>query len=269
MMMFSLGSSAPTYDVDAQAFLTATGIPNDGTIFFTGTPQEITGQNLSNAINQLVLDLKSYSLWSKMKAIYPIVGGTAFTHKFNLKDPRDLNVAGRLTYSGIQIHSSNGMTSNNYVNTHFIPSSNLSLNSAHLSFYSRTNNSGQNVEIGVSSASASLFIAPNFSGSSFRAVNSNQTSAGAGQNMKAFFIASRITSTVAKLYRNNSIAFNDTLNSGSLSNGNITLFGYNAFNYISNQQCAFASIGDGLSDTEASNFYTCVQTFQTALGRNI
>ena len=31
-----------------------------------------------------------------MKAIYPFVGGTATTHKFNLKDPADINAAFRL-----------------------------------------------------------------------------------------------------------------------------------------------------------------------------
>jgi hypothetical protein len=36
-----------------------------------------------------------------------------------------------------------------------------------------------------------------------------------------------------------------------------------------NKELAFASIGDGLNDTEAANFYTAVQTFQTTLGRNV
>ena len=35
------------------------------------------------------------------------------------------------------------------------------------------------------------------------------------------------------------------------------------------KQCAFASIGSGLTDTEAANFYTAVQAFQTTLGRNV
>ena len=67
-------------DTDAQAFITATGI---------------TDNTQKNSINQLVLDLKSYGVWSKIKAIYPFVGGTATTHKFNLKDPRDLDAAYR------------------------------------------------------------------------------------------------------------------------------------------------------------------------------
>jgi len=76
-------NSGPLFDTDAQAFLTATGI---------------TDLTISNAINDLVVGLKADSLWTKYKAIYPCVGGTAFTHKFNLKDPRDLDAAFRLTY---------------------------------------------------------------------------------------------------------------------------------------------------------------------------
>jgi hypothetical protein len=34
-------------------------------------------------------------------------------------------------------------------------------------------------------------------------------------------------------------------------------------------QYAFMSIGDGLTDTQASNFYTAVQAFQTTLGRQV
>jgi hypothetical protein len=40
-------------------------------------------------------------------------------------------------------------------------------------------------------------------------------------------------------------------------------------NGYDNKELAFASIGDGLTDTEASNFYTAVQTFQTTLSRNV
>jgi hypothetical protein len=37
----------------------------------------------------------------------------------------------------------------------------------------------------------------------------------------------------------------------------------------SNKESAFASIGDGLTDTEAANFYTAVQAYQTTLSRNV
>ena len=85
------------YDPDAQAFFTASGL---------------TGATELNAVNQLVLDLKGFGIWTKMKAIYPMVGGTAALHKWNLKDPQDTNAAFRLVFTGGWTHSSTGALPN-------------------------------------------------------------------------------------------------------------------------------------------------------------
>ena len=37
----------------------------------------------------------------------------------------------------------------------------------------------------------------------------------------------------------------------------------------STHECAFATIGDGLTDTEVSDLYTAVNAFQTTLSRNV
>ena len=122
---------------DAQAFFTAAGI--------TDTTQK-------SAVNQLVLDLKSYSIWSKMKALYPFVGGDATKHSYNL-----INTANfQLTFSGGWTHSSTGALPNGtnaYANTGFNLNSNGSLNNQHISYYSRTNSNGTEVEIGALSGS--------------------------------------------------------------------------------------------------------------------
>jgi len=52
------GSATASFDSDYQAFITATGI---------------TEPTQSAALETLVSDLKSYGLWSKMKAVYPMV----------------------------------------------------------------------------------------------------------------------------------------------------------------------------------------------------
>lgn len=64
------------------------------------------------AINTLVKDLKRFGLWSKIKAFYPFVGGSATSHKYNLVDPRDTDDAYRLTFSGGWTHNANGIKSN-------------------------------------------------------------------------------------------------------------------------------------------------------------
>ena len=73
-MIINPYSFGVAYDPDAQAFITAAGI---------------TDNTQKSAINTLVLDMKGFGIWTKMKAIYPFVGGTATTHKFNLKNPLD------------------------------------------------------------------------------------------------------------------------------------------------------------------------------------
>jgi hypothetical protein len=37
----------------------------------------------------------------------------------------------------------------------------------------------------------------------------------------------------------------------------------------SNRECAFATIGDGLTDTDATNLYNIVDLYQKRLGRNV
>jgi len=106
-MIINPYSFGVAYDPDAQAFFTASGL---------------TGATNLNAVNQLVLDLKAASIWTKMKAIYPFVGGTAALHKWNLKDPRDLDAAYRLVFNGGWTHSSTGALPNGtnaYANTFF------------------------------------------------------------------------------------------------------------------------------------------------------
>ena len=125
-------------DADAQAFITAAAI---------------TDATQQSAINTLVVDLKTYGIWTKMKAMYPFVGGTASAHKFNLKDPRDLNAAFRLVFSGGWTHNSNGALpngTNGYADTFLTPSTSLLQNSSHISYYSRTQSNGTEVEIGSS-----------------------------------------------------------------------------------------------------------------------
>lgn len=68
----------------------------------------ITDYTQTTAINYLVDSLKDAGLWTKMKVIYPFVGGTALAHQTNLKDPTT-NI---LTFSNIS-HSSSGIFATN------------------------------------------------------------------------------------------------------------------------------------------------------------
>jgi hypothetical protein len=251
---FTPSSGGGGLNPDAQAFITATGITN---------PTEIS------AINTLVNDLQGYGLWSKMKAIYPFVGGTSTTCKYNLKDPRDLDAAFRLVFNGGWTFASTGATpngTNGYADTKLNSFTNLTQTSISFGIYYRTVVGGTPIE-GTYTGDA-LSISPRgtdtyFSVGAYAVIGISDTSLG-------FKAVSRNGSSV-KSYINST-----QIGSGTSANDcpNLTIYlGALNFNgssgfYSSNQE-AFAFIGDGLTDTEASNFYTAVQAFQTTLGRQV
>jgi len=271
---YSSGGSGPL-DPDAAAFLSATAI---------------TDPTIKTAINNLVIDLKSYSLWSKMKAIYPFVGGTATTHKFNLKNPLDTNAAFRLTFSGGWTHSSTGATPNGvnaYANTFLIPS--VELNYASLAYYSRTNTAenGNNDLNGIVMGVRADNVTANNSFS--LKVKSNPTNyidffysrTGSIANVLARFINSdgrglfsgSLDTLGSKIYKNGvnltTSNFSYTRNTPNLSVYIGALNNKGVGGEYSLKESAFASISDTFNDTETANLYTAVQAFQTTLGRQV
>ena len=56
----------------------------------------------------------------------------------------------------------------------------------------------------------------------------------------------------------------------SITNKSIYIFTINGANSLySDKKCAFASIGNGLDDIDASNLYNLVQSYQTTLNRAV
>jgi hypothetical protein len=249
-------------DPDAQAFITAAAI---------------TDPTQQAAINTLVVDLKGYSIWTKMKALYPFVGGTASQHKFNLKDPRDLDVAFRLVFNGGWTHSGTGATPNGtnaYANTYLAPSANLTNYNVSLSYYSRTNVSSTGVEIGSLNVSNYMHMHLRYTGDIWYALLQQSAADSVSNNSSTgFFTGNRTANNVKKHFKNGiNLGTSTTTTTTSLSIEPIFLGALNSGSFPANystKQTAFASIGNGLTDTEAANFYTAVQAFQTTLGRSI
>ena len=244
-------------DVDAQAFITAANITNG--------IQKI-------AIYRLVTDLKGYNIWTKFKAIYPVVGGTAASHAVNLKTPGTYN----LSFTGVWTHSSTGMTPTSaYANTGIVPSTVLNLNNTHLSFYSRTDsNNTLNYDIGSYSPTVYNLIILRDNNIYYNLFNTTQ---GVNSNVSntsslGFFNGNRTASNVDTAFKNGVKIINGTSASSSRPTVAIFIGALNANGtplYYSTKQCAFASIGDGLTDTEAANFYTAVQRYQILLNRQV
>jgi hypothetical protein len=254
-------SSYVGVDTDAQAFITAANITN--------TTQQ-------NAIKTLVSDLKSYGVWTKMKAIYPFVGGTASSHRFNLKAPTTNTSDFYLSFIGGWTHSSTGVLPNgstSYAETNLTPSSVLSQNNLHISYYSRTNtNTGNDIAAKYSNGDPAIIsLAIRTSGNSYSRFNDLQTEGVVtNSNGTGYYILSRTQSTTYSYFKNN---LKTTI--VKTSDGNAPqsiLLGAISFTgtlYYGNKESAFVTIGDGLTDTDATNLYNSVNAYQVALSRNV
>jgi len=248
----------PAFDTDAQAFITAASI---------------TDSTQQSAIDTLVTDLKTAGIWTKMKAIYPIVGGTASSHKFNLKDPRDLDAAFRLTFTSGWTHNADGAAvtakTATYADTHILPSSELSTTSTHMSYYAKTLTNG-NSQVQIGDAEIDSMWLGLYSSSYYGAI-ANTYQDQSYTSSPAYYLVNKPSSTQLKFIIDSSIVGTKSITTGSFSGTqNLYLNNYeNSTTFTSISTCAFATIGDSLTDTEASDLYTAVQAFQTTLGRQV
>jgi hypothetical protein len=253
---------------DAWAFLDAAGI---------------TSSRQQRAVIELVRGLKHAQLWSKMKAIYPFVGGTATTHKFNLKDPRDADAAYRLSFNGGMTHNSNGITGNGtnaYANTFRFAGDDTSTD-WHRSLYSRTStNTVPQVELGTTDSPSGIFRSDAIGtrqpdGNAYLASGAappNEWISFGNSNGSGHYINSRTASNSAKAYKNGSVSQTSTATGLALPGFSIFIMARNAtgsLQFPSTRNLAFATIGEGLTDTNATNLYNIVQRFQTSLGRQV
>jgi hypothetical protein len=252
-----------TTDADAQAFITAAAI---------------TDPTQQAAINTLVVDLKGYGIWTKEEAIYPMVGGTASQHKLNLKNPLDTDAAFRMTFHGGVTHSSNGITfaTNGYADTKYLPSANSTTSNVSGGAYSRTNLTADYALFGSLGFSFNgLLISPKTSSGLTYFCANNYIVDGAANfvtDTRGLFHVNRDSLTVTRLFRNGT-SISTTTPSVSEAPAFAVYFG--SRNYAGTAQSyfngnlAFGFLGDTLTLTEAANFYTAVQAFQTTLGRNV
>ena len=242
----------------------------------------------ANILDRLVRDLKgeanpfyiTYNVWSKFNAIYPIIGGTAITHKLNLVDPRDADAAFRLTFYNSPTHDANGITWNGtsqYADTHLSPNTSLN-NICHMGCYiNQTPIGAHNVtEMGsLDSSSSSLMLSTRYGDGKMYAdmfsdsTKLSQTVPDAG----GLYIISNTDGNTGKAYVNGA-GMPATVNIGSTTRPTRNIYmgasnqatgttGYSA------RRFAFASIGAGLSAAENTALYNSVQAYQSSLGRQI
>ena len=259
-----------SYTTRTAAFATATGI-TDATIL--------------NALNTFDTGLISNGLDTKMKALYPFVGGTANTHKFNFMDARDVDAAFRLQFNGGWVHNATGAKPNGingYANTYLSPYTQLTLGSRHLSMYASDNSQANQYSIDMGAYDSAgqksnhLSIrrtADNVVGQLNNWGNQSLTST---NNTTGLLIVNRPSISSSKAFKNNVLIASTTndITGQVMPNFNIFLGNSNengtaGGSVMSSRGFSLSSIGYGLSDSEASTFYTLVQALQTSLSRAV
>lgn len=259
-----------SFDPDAQAFITAAGITNS-------TQQ--------NAVNQLVLDLKSYNIWNSMVAIYPFVGGTANINKYNLKNTSTYT----LSFGGGWTHSLTGSLPNGtnaYADTGISPNSVLGSN-YNYSVYSRTNTNtsgtiiGSYVIGGYTCGESSFLSNLQLYLRTFDKITVRDQPVGgylevSNTSSLGYYIVNRTgTLTVYK----NGTSIGTTIASQSSPYVSLTLAasnvydedcGYGYYDSFDDKEISFATFANAsLTSTNISNLNTAVQAFQTTLGRQV
>jgi hypothetical protein len=249
-------------DPDAQAFFDRVST-NGGTLSAT--------EQL--AINTLVFDMKTAGIWTAQKFIYPMVGGSSAACAVNLKSASFTG-----TFNGGWTFSSSGVTPNGvtgYFDTTFVPSANFSTaSSAHLSYYLGTFAEAARWQIGCRGANdQDLFISAKYnSAQSWIPINSGTGIYTDTNAIRGFIQGNRTDAVTRKTFKNgvlfNTASVNSTFlpNTSSIYLGAINLSGIFG---ADNARCQFATVGEGLTDTQSADFYTAVQAFQTTLGRQV
>jgi hypothetical protein len=257
------GRFVPPIDPDAQLFLTAANITNNTQI---------------TAVNNLVISMKSSGIWTKMLAIYPFVGGDAYSHKWNLKNPIDLNSAFRLQFFGGVTHTSNGVqgnATNGYANT-FLVQQTIRF-SGGVSTYILNNISQNGSAIRADNGSARISqIFPRATDNNLYVRHYSQSSITISNlDSRGFYATSRINNdqvivnlrgvntTYPQLVDVASSSFVPEfyIMAGSTFNGGATSFG--------SHQIAFTTIHNDMTSNDLNSLYSIVTEYQTTLNRQI
>lgn len=261
-----------TFDPDAENFINVASITNS-------TEQ--------NAINTLVLTLKSNSLWSnKMFAIYPFVGGTSTSCSYNLIDPTKYQItwSGGVTFnvSGVTGNGTNGFGDTQF-NPNVVNATTGITTSFSYSIYSRSQFGSNGIELGNAGnngVSSMAIYAGRTGGGPFTHLVDNYSNTRGRYFWNTsittgLFGCSRTAINSMSPYKDGSLISTVTTSelTANITDMNRTCY-LLAYNFstpggYSLRQLAFSHIGLGLSSTDMSNLYNAQQTFQTTLGRQV
>jgi hypothetical protein len=265
------------------AYATRFGLPPSNLFPYTSDPDALLFIDVANitdptqalAVNNLVIGLKANNLWTKMVAVYPFVGGTAYSHKFNLKSIFTYQVQ----WFGSISHTSNGVELGNggYGSVSTLNVNTLEQNNTSFSIYNKTTitypSPTQRPFIGTSYGPYTYFFTGfinAFGGFQYSSIFNSAEFAYRNDTLgvPGYTVVSRINSSTLQVYKDSTQLYNTANNSAAPISG-IFEIGRSGTSYVGTtpQTSAFVTVGQGLSSSETTTLTNLVQAFQTTLGR--
>jgi len=264
--------------INPYSFGTAAGYLPLTTAWIAATGE--TSPTILNALNTFEAGLDANNLKPKFNAIYPMVGGDAARHARNFINTSLYT----LTFNGFWTHSATGALPNG-VNANAstgIGGSNLTVNSNHISFYSRTNAAvAAKPSIGLFQGQLTLILYLKANGAGNAIYSNTGTSlatmypSGASTDSRGWFIGNKASNAIGGL----TISKNGTSLASNLASPNQTAYpnlpilisgnGVGGAIVYDDKECAMVTIGTSLTSGEISTLYTLIQTMQTSLSRQV
>ena len=284
MILLDKGRLLVDFDKDTRNFIDAAGLDNDVNLNVDGL---YTAEQARMAVHLLVSGFKAVGAWDKCKAIYVFIGANHWQHALNLKDPRDLDEAHRITWVGEVDFNGIGAKSNSSLDfgITWVTPLDFPVDNVSLSVYSQDNilpTSESSLDMGVrgDGTIGQLLIGTYFGLANGYFAGVNDYDAGSvilTNSSNGYFIASRTSSVKKSMYQK---GYNTKKNIGTVTRNSdlITILGCN--NHLntglvptdvtySPRRLSFVHIGGGLTDIQLEQMNHIVNNFQAQLNRKV
>lgn len=230
------------------------------------------------ALDLLLFELMDNGLWDKISVLYPMMGDSLDTCKYNLKDPRDLDAAFRLTFYNSPTVMGGGVKFNGttqYADTHYVPSTESLPANSHICYYSLNDDSGLSAQNEFGSTWGGQFILYLRAGQTDAWValrgGSVAVVAKGGTGTQGLWIFSNDDTTVRTHLNGASLGTDVQGAVGAAPTTHLNLGARNGNNIpagFADAHTGFMCWGEELSADEAVLLSTIVNRYMTSLGKN-
>ncbi len=266
----------PAFDAATIAWLTAAGVPNDGTVYFSGTNQQKTGAQFWIECNKLIKNLKgigaingTYDWWSSsgFKAFHASLIGNATASSINAKNPGTNDI----TYSAGWTHGATGSYPNGtsaYATFGLAPTD---LNGSNVCFgrFNGRQMSSAGSDIHASDGGSDAWeLMANYLGTYYFYTNTSGLGSRADYNGLNFYAVNRTSAGTVQGWRQNQKQ--TSANTAATVTTLLTLGCRNASGIKSlfgSREMMCNWVIQGLSDVEMGLFKDCIYDFNYQLGR--